>query len=328
MANSNSPRITLDRLGWGTLPDGHKLRTIFSQQGIQDTLFGRNSPGGLDRNDYDSMQVLVGTVITHESQARMTPLQCQTLDRTIVPPRICGTESTGNTQVRRCEGSRVDPGNNFPGNAVLAYHPRRWRWQDAREVKRWTQPTTRVPHPTWPKPTMCTNCERHVRVNCRAQRLFESPYNSPMPNRRRWARFCKQHCMELRNQFPTRWPQRAYINYNLDCCCEDAASIGGTLWSCDRCLEITDNAWVDRAQHWREELLHTYVRQKRARRRIPYVDMTKPARAQPACPWKNCGKRPWIAPLGQDEDGEEEFLGEAENIGLSLCLGCSFIVRM
>ncbi|KAL9582100.1 MAG: hypothetical protein Q9212_003496 [Teloschistes hypoglaucus] len=322
MANPNFPRITEDLLNRGTLPDGHPLRTIFSQPGIQDMLFGFHSPGTLDRNDYDSMQVLVGRVMSRQAQARIIPLWCQVPSRNHRP---CNRESTDNIKVKRCQGRLVDQANNFPGNAVLAYHPGHWPWmsrQMALDFKTWTPPATRVPH-RMPKLMMCALHLVEKWGEGQRRRLADCPYKAPYPDRRRWARLCKQHCMQLRNLHPGRWSQRLYVTETLDCKCRSAT---GILWSCTECAEYTDRAMEDRAQHWRNELLHTYVRQKRVNKRKPYVDMTKPARAEPVCPWKNCGARPWIARRGMDADGFIEDIGEAEKIGLSLCLGCSLVL--
>lgn len=323
LAHPQFPRVTRDRVHWGTLPDGHPLRTIFSQQGIQDRLFGPNSPGGLDRDDYDSMQVLVGRVMSHESQSRITPLVCQ-----------CGEPvevfNNGVMSVRRCQGSFKGDAGDFPRPGELDYRPTNWhRWQDpywAVNVKRWKRTQTHFPHPTWPKPLMCARCQFFIRQRLQVQRTNTCPYNAINPNLRRWARFCKQHCMQLRNKYPRLWAQRVYVEprRDWDCRCDAAAK---HLYSCYPCKTESDNAWVDRAQHWRNELLHTYVRQKRVNRRKPYVDYTKPARAEPACPWKNCGRIPWITRRTRlDEEGYVEDVGDASKIGLSLCLGCSAIV--
>lgn len=331
MANPNFPRVTADLVVDGTLPNNHLLRTIFSQFGIQDTLFGHDSIGGLDRDDYDSLQVLLGRFMPRETQARMMPLRCQVsiTDANTGFIRPCATEAAGNLQVRRCEGSQVDQAgfwgqrnNNFPGNARLGYHAQRWPWQPTGQVKSWTAPQARVHHPGWPKPVICDGCQWNSWGVVDARRYQEAPFGAQVPNRRRWARFCKQHCMQLRNQHPNLWPRRAFVDLTLNC---DCSHTHGRPWSCETCAQDTENALVDRAQHWRNELLHTYTKQKRQRRRQPYVDMNKAARKEPACPWKNCGARPWI---GHRRPGEADNHGDADAIGLSLCLACSAVMRI
>ncbi|KAL8685884.1 MAG: hypothetical protein Q9218_007489, partial [Villophora microphyllina] len=331
MANPNYSRVTQNILDQGTLPPGHPLRTILSQQGIQNTLFGRDSAGGLDRDDYDSLQVLVGTVMAPISQARIMPLQCSRQDPNAFansPP--CNNVNGVDGLVMRCEGRRVDHpafrgqrnlafprfdyGNNrqynrmgiFPEVVKLDYQDKKTDY-----FKKWEHPPPwKVDHP-FPKPMICGDCIIDNWNIVMADWYNEFHFDAPDENRRRWARLCRKHTMRLRQENPEEWQRGPMIDLTIMCdCLATIEYING----CMVCCRDTDHAWLDRAQHWRNELLNTHVPKPRGRKH-PRVDFKKRARAQPACPFKNCGGRPWTSPPGKRT--------EADTLALSLCLACS-----
>ncbi|KAI4125792.1 MAG: hypothetical protein LQ338_004072 [Usnochroma carphineum] len=288
-----------------------KMRQVLSQPPIQDLVFGDNSHGGLTWEDYSNLQPYIGPVLREQGRSiealdQTFPLRC--LERRTDEngdEYQCNQQADEDCAVRRCVGAPADQGAirgqrnpDFPGNVRLRYQ------RPGDNLKKWDTPQEMLEHkrPSHPVCEECKNLDWRLRIE---GWVDQWPHDSAHPDSKRWFRLCKKHTTVAR----TQGFQRRSINLHPIC---DCAGTSRQLWSCDNCQDEAQNAWDDRAQHWRQELLHTHKKQGRGKR--PYVDWNKPPRAQPPCAWKNCGARGWY---GTWESGRR---------GLSVCLACSSLV--
>ncbi|KAI4147954.1 MAG: hypothetical protein L6R39_002954 [Caloplaca ligustica] len=315
-APRRSPRLRLQAI-LNQVPDRYsprrKLRQVLSQVPVQDQVFGDDSPGGLTWDDYSNLQPFVGPVLreqgkTVEGLDRDFPLRCreQRLDENGVGFQCDESEDV---EVRRCIGVPVDqgavwgrPNPNFPGTARLRY----LRPHD--KVKRWDAPPKMWEHKR-PAHPVCEDCLRRNWIRRVRVWSYNFPHDSDEADGQRWFRLCKTHSTQARDMnLIFAWQSRWGTPYDY-CGC---ATRSERLWSCDYCQDEAQIAWNDRAQYWKEELMHTHKRQGRFKK--PYVDRSKRRRAEPACAWKDCGSRGWYG------------TNESDRSGVSVCLACSCFV--
>lgn len=256
---------------------------------------------------------------------QVLPLICQEIPRPNQP------EGHPDSHVRRCEGRKVDAlvpwrtnNPNFPGNVTLRLR------QPGDDFLTWDDTAPLDSHNRRIYPT-CNPCYIGHRIETSLAGRANYPHNSATPNLRRWARLCKRHALLVRGRdrpdpLPLRQGrhfetlpqnQERALDHRSRCNCFHRVygAPANEIRICSGCAGESMRALQDRADHWMRVLRHTHRRQVQNAR--PYVEFNvrkKPARAKPGCPYRNCGRNPWI------EQGQSEVMG------LSVCLACSTVV--
>ena len=303
-----------------------KLKQVFQVVDLKD-MFGANSKCGLTWTDYNNIEPFVGRILAGECH-RYFPLECQD-----IPPIPMFPNGHPTLQVLRCGGRKVDAGvpwrtNNlhFPGHITLRLR------QPGDDFLKWDVTAPRESHhQRWPVVfvhlglrtmpgrgihPVCFGCSNRFRGRDRNNGRANFPYNSAAPHLRRWARLCKRHTLVIRQRDdvpPPPAPGYPGCNCHQMVFKDDPYDVDGVRM-CLGCVNESTRALQDRADHWRNVLRHTYRRQRRRGTPKPYVDMNKAEKQEPQCPYRNCGRPPWIGTR------------ESEIMGLSVCLACSTVV--
>lgn len=249
-----------------------------------------------------------------------------------IPPPVIVFQGHPNSHVQRCEGRKVDAlvpwrtnNPNFPGNVTLQLR------QPGDDFPTWDDTAPLQNHPNGGIYLTCNPCYRGHRNDASLAGWANYPHNSATPNLRRWARLCKRHALLVRGRdrpdplplrqgrrfetLPQNQQRRIEHRSRCDCYHRVYGAPANEIRICSGCADESMRALQDRADHWMRVLRHTHRRQVQNPRPIVEFNVRKkPARAKPACPYRNCGRSPWI------EQGQSEVMG------LSVCLACSTVV--
>ncbi|KAL8895898.1 MAG: hypothetical protein Q9207_007960 [Kuettlingeria erythrocarpa] len=278
----------------------HGLRQVLSLPEVQDRAFGIDSPGGLTRDDYNNLTTIIGPVLDEQGKSTETLERIFPVDCDEMLPHDSEGNSEDNSEddiacpgqegLRRCVGYYADPGhvagqpNPSFDNQVQQGRIRLHYVDEEQDVlQKWTAPTVHQAHGA-PQHQICQNCWlSHGRQRVRD---CNSDWrgNVDPPIHQRWFRLCKKHStlarsldMDERNE-----------DFTPNCNCMKSVRLERR---CGQCHQESIITWDQRAQHWRNELLHTY--RKRGKYQRPFVDLSKQAKVRPVCAWKGCGRPAW-----------------------------------
>lgn len=325
------------------------LKQLLNVRPVGNAIFGPDSAGGLTWQDYQSVVRCIRPIDDLVGRCdRVFPLICQE-----IPPPITFLAGHPNQGVERCEGRKVDArvpwranNQNFPGNVTLQLR------QPGDDFLTWDDTAPRESHhQRYPEfnrlgrrhplglqcmpgrgiHPVCFRCYHRHRADISANARANYPHNSMTPNPRRWARLCKRHTLLIRSRprpdplplrqgryfdtLPENQARLPYYQSTCDCFDKVFGPPGNSARMCLGCVDESTRALQDRADHWMRLLRHTHRRQRRGTR--PYVEfdeVKKPARLEPGCPYRNCGRNPWTGTR------------DSEIMGLSVCLACSTVV--